>query len=60
MMLVATPVDGSHYLIDVIAGVVIAALSLLAAHAIAAKRASLSQTGNKISQLVVGGKSFGN
>ncbi len=31
VMLGATPIDGAHYLIDVIAGVVIAALSLIAA-----------------------------
>jgi membrane-associated phospholipid phosphatase len=32
-MLVATPIDGAHYLIDVIAGLAIAAVSLLAAWA---------------------------
>jgi membrane-associated phospholipid phosphatase len=34
-MLVATPIDGSHYFIDVIAGVVLAALCLVAASRIA-------------------------
>jgi hypothetical protein len=36
-MLVATPIDGSHYLTDVLAGVGLAALSLLLAHTIAAR-----------------------
>jgi PAP2 superfamily len=36
-MLIATPIDGSHYFIDVIAGVVLAALCLFAARAIAAR-----------------------
>ncbi|MCC6778238.1 MAG: phosphatase PAP2 family protein [Hyphomicrobiales bacterium] len=35
VMLVATPIDGSHYLIDVIAGVALALLSFLAAQRIA-------------------------
>ena len=36
-MLTATPVDGSHYFIDVFAGVALAALCLVAAQAIAAR-----------------------
>lgn len=36
-MLAATPIDGSHYFVDVIAGVVIALLCLFAAQAIAAR-----------------------
>jgi membrane-associated phospholipid phosphatase len=36
-MLVATPIDGSHYFIDVFAGVALAALCLVAAQAIAAR-----------------------
>jgi membrane-associated phospholipid phosphatase len=35
LMLLATPIDGSHYLIDVIAGVALAMLSFLAAQRIA-------------------------
>jgi hypothetical protein len=37
LMLAATPIDGSHYLIDVLAGVGIAGLCLLAARALAAR-----------------------
>ena len=36
LMLAATPIDGSHYFIDVFAGIAIAAPCLLAARAIAA------------------------
>ena len=39
-MLVATPVDGSHYFIDVLAGIALAALSLLLAQATTARAAS--------------------
>jgi membrane-associated phospholipid phosphatase len=31
LMLAATPIDGSHYLVDILAGVAIAVLSLVAA-----------------------------
>jgi hypothetical protein len=34
-MLIATPIDGSHYLVDVLAGIGVAILSLAAAHALA-------------------------
>jgi membrane-associated phospholipid phosphatase len=37
VMLIATPIDGSHYLIDVLAGIVLAVLCLMAARAIAAR-----------------------
>jgi membrane-associated phospholipid phosphatase len=40
VMLIATPIDGSHYFIDVLAGVALAALCLIAANAIAARAAS--------------------
>jgi membrane-associated phospholipid phosphatase len=55
-MLAATPVDGAHYLIDVIAGVVIAAFSVAAAWAVAV-RASLAPApamAGKIPQLAGG------
>src|SRR5436190_23680535 len=39
-MLAATPIDGSHYFIDVLAGIGLATLSLLLAHATAARAAS--------------------
>jgi hypothetical protein len=39
-MLIATPIDGSHYFIDVLAGVALAALCLVAANAIAMRAAS--------------------
>ena len=48
LMLAATPIDGSHYFIDVIAGIAIAALSVLAARAIAA-RAGATHPGAKCS-----------
>src|SRR5262249_43347877 len=35
VMLVATPIDGSHYFIDVIAGIAVAVLAVLAARACA-------------------------
>jgi membrane-associated phospholipid phosphatase len=37
LMLVATPIDGSHYFADVLAGVAIAALSLAVARAVVAR-----------------------
>jgi membrane-associated phospholipid phosphatase len=40
VMLIATPIDGSHYFIDVLAGVTLAALCLIAANAIATRAAS--------------------
>ena len=40
VMLIATPIDGSHYFIDVLAGVALAALCLIAANAIATRAAS--------------------
>jgi hypothetical protein len=44
-MLVATPIEGSHYFIDVFAGVALAALSLVAARAIAARAGAGSMFG---------------
>jgi membrane-associated phospholipid phosphatase len=38
-MLAATPIDGSHYFVDVLAGIALAALSLLLAQAMAAAAA---------------------
>jgi membrane-associated phospholipid phosphatase len=35
-MLAATPIDGSHYFVDVLAGIALAALSLLLAQVLAA------------------------
>jgi membrane-associated phospholipid phosphatase len=49
-MLVATPVDGAHYLIDVLAGIAVAALSFAAAHNIAVGRTAAPAAG-KIPQL---------
>jgi membrane-associated phospholipid phosphatase len=43
LMLVATPIDGSHYFIDVLAGVVLAALCLIAARAIVARLSFVPQ-----------------
>jgi hypothetical protein len=43
-MLIATPIDGSHYFIDVLAGVALAPPSLLAARAIAAGAARMPTT----------------
>jgi len=40
LMLVATPVDGSHYLVDVLAGIAIAVLCLIAARALVARLAA--------------------
>ncbi len=42
-MLVATPVEGSHYLADVLAGLVVAAVSLAAARALVARFAAAPQ-----------------
>ena len=39
-MLAATPIDGSHYFVDVLAGIALAALAVMAAQAIAARAAS--------------------
>ena len=44
LMLVATPIDGAHYLTDVLAGIVVAAVSLLAARALVARFAPQSDT----------------
>jgi membrane-associated phospholipid phosphatase len=51
-MLVATPIDGAHYLVDVLAGIVVAVVSLIAAHAVAMRmgRASAPVTASKILQ----------
>lgn len=58
VMLAATPIDGSQYFIDVFAGIVIAALCVLAARAIAAKvgakRSTDAAFGSKIPQLAAG------
>lgn len=55
VMLVATPVDGAHYLIDVIAGVAVAAGSLIAAWAVArAVHAPVPIATGKIPQLAGG------
>jgi hypothetical protein len=51
MLLVATPIDGAHYLIDVIAGVIVAAVSLAAAHAIAVGRTATAAATGKFPQL---------
>ena len=40
VMLVATPIDGSHYFVDVFAGVAIAVVSLIAARALVARLAA--------------------
>ncbi len=40
LMLLATPIDGSHYLVDVLAGIGIAVLCLLAARALVARLAA--------------------
>jgi hypothetical protein len=49
-MLAATPIDGSHYLVDVLAGLAIAAFSLLLAHAVAGRVASPAAHGRQIPQ----------
>jgi PAP2 superfamily len=61
VMLAATPIDGSHYFIDVLAGIAIAVLALIAARATVAAaragtdRAVMSVRAGKI-PLVVGGE----
>ena len=40
MMLLATPIDGSHYLTDVLAGIALGLLCLIAAQAMAARAAA--------------------
>jgi hypothetical protein len=56
VMLAATPIDGSHYFVDVWAGVVIAVLCLLAARAIAVRagRAPEPASAGKIPRFVTG------
>jgi len=56
VMLAATPIDGAHYLVDVIAGVVIATACLFAAHAAVMRmgRAPDGVAAGKIPQLVAG------
>ena len=53
VMLVATPIDGAHYLIDILAGIGIAALSIVAARAVAMRAglAPSSMAAGKIPQL---------
>jgi membrane-associated phospholipid phosphatase len=55
VMLAATPIDGAHYLVDVLAGVVIAGGSLVAARAVVkrAGRAPVDPVPRKISQVTV-------
>jgi hypothetical protein len=53
VMLAATPIDGSHYFIDVWSGIAIAVVSLVAARAMAA-RAPVPATARKIPQFVPG------
>ena len=40
LMLAATPIDGSHYFVDVVAGVAVAVVSLLAARALVVRLAA--------------------
>jgi membrane-associated phospholipid phosphatase len=56
VMLAATPIDGAHYLIDVLAGVAVAVLSLLAAWVVVARagRAPARLAAGKIPQLAAG------
>jgi membrane-associated phospholipid phosphatase len=51
-MLVATPIDGAHYLTDILAGIVMAVLCLAAAHAVAARagRTQSPLTAGKVPQ----------
>jgi membrane-associated phospholipid phosphatase len=55
-MLVATPVDGSHYFIDVLTGIAIGILVFVAAHAIAtrSRHAPASMAAGKLPQLASG------
>jgi len=41
IMLAATPIDGSHYLVDVLAGIVIAILSIVAARSLVARMTAM-------------------
>lgn len=56
-MLVSTPIDGAHYLVDVLAGVAVAVVSLVAARGIVAQanRASAPSIASKIPQPAAGG-----
>ena len=56
IMLAATPIDGAHYLVDVIAGIVVAAISVLAARSAAARagRSPAPVAESKIPQLASG------
>jgi len=49
-MLAATPIDGSHYFVDVLAGIALALLSLLLAQSIAARVASPAPHAREIAQ----------
>jgi membrane-associated phospholipid phosphatase len=60
-MLAATPIDGSHYLTDVLAGIAVAALALIVARAAAARvarppawRGVSADAGSKVAGLVAG------
>ena len=55
-MLAATPIDGAHYLVDVLAGVVIAVVGLFAARAVVLRtgRAPAAVAVSKIAQLASG------
>ena len=47
-MMIATPVNGAHYLIDILAGIVLAILSIMAAKAVGRQIAARgSQAGQK-------------
>jgi hypothetical protein len=50
-MLVATPIDGAHYLIDVLAGMAVATASFAAAQTIAVGRTAATAGAGKIPQL---------
>jgi len=60
VMLAATPIDGSHYFIDVIAGIAVAGIAVLAARMLAARasagsrRAAAQVRAGKIPQLASG------
>jgi hypothetical protein len=57
VMLAATPIDGSHYFIDVLAGIAVAIVALIAARALAARaeRAPVAASAARLPQLA-GGK----
>jgi membrane-associated phospholipid phosphatase len=61
LMLAATPIDGSHYFVDVFAGILVAALCLFVARAIAAmavaKHAAGARSESKIPRLAAGDNS---